>query len=54
MTNDALELLPAYWRGRAAMRLHFAEQAERIDDQTYHTRCAAEHEAKATELEKWT
>ena len=56
MTNtDWIEKTPGYWRGRASTREKFAFEDEQrgIDPKPY-LLIAAEYDAKAKELARWT
>lgn len=56
-TNKSLETSPAYWRGRARTRHQFADEGLRLgsgEDPKPHLLKAAEYEAKAAELARWS
>lgn len=54
MTNDTLEQLAGYWRGRASTRDQFAvEDAKCGLDAKVHLQKAAEYEAEASKLSRW-
>lgn len=46
-TFAALERRPGYWLGRAAARIHFAQQSADVTEALEHYRMANEYEAKA-------
>ena len=53
-TNETLEQLAGYWRGRALTRDQFAnEDAQCGLDAKVHLQKAAEYEAKAKQLARW-